>query len=332
MPGYLDSFSGIYFGWDEGEDSWGSPTNQSLWQIAYGGVHKTVQGTAQTAPSNPVVGDTYIVGENPSGWPTSPQPIANQLVVYGRTRGAPTTIAWHVLQPRIGWRVFDSSRNVTVEYYNSQWNGVTPTQNLPIVSDNTLSGDGVSTPLSVQFPDQVQADWANTVPTDAGFIRNVPASVRNFVPSEANLPLWSFVNTGRVTNVDITGSTNSDHTTQIAEFDLAPQLISSIPFFNPKFTVSVSFFNRFRTPLSLSTMNNRIRFYLRIPQHVRQGDYRAGTVRTAGYYTRSSFSTSGIWERKIRTLGETQFRLLFELESNETNITYQAVTRAGLAP
>ena len=178
MPGYLDSNSGLYFGWDEGEDGWGTPTNRSLRQLAYGGLTRSVKGTVSSPPSTPTLGDKYIVGANPTGWGLTPAPLEHQIVVYGRELATPTNISWLVFQPRVGNEVFDESRGIRVQYYEGSWQEIRPSQNQPILSDNTISGDGVTTPQSVQFPDQLQSDWAITDTNDARFIRNKPTIPR----------------------------------------------------------------------------------------------------------------------------------------------------------
>ena len=183
MPGYLDSNSGLYFGWDEGEDGWGTPTNRSLRQLAYGGLTRSVKGTVSSPPSTPTLGDKYIVGANPTGWGLTPAPLEHQIVVYGRELATPTNISWLVFQPRVGNEVFDESRGIRVQYYEGSWQEIRPSQNQPILSDNTISGDGVTTPQSVQFPDQLQSDWSVTDTASASYIRNKPTIPRAIVPT-----------------------------------------------------------------------------------------------------------------------------------------------------
>ena len=183
MPGYLDSQSGIWFGWDPGEDGWGVPTNRSLRQIAYAGIDRSVKGTVSSPPSNPTLGDKYLVGASPTGWGTTPAPLEHQLAVWGRNLTTPTTFEWIIYQPRVGSDVFDEQRGVRVQYYEGSWQEIRPSKNQPILSDNTITGDGVDTPQSVQFPDQLQSDWNVTDTASARFIKNKPVIPRAIEPT-----------------------------------------------------------------------------------------------------------------------------------------------------
>lgn len=188
MPGYLDPYSGIEWGWSAGEDNWGAATNRSLWTIANVGIHKAVKGTVSSPPSSPTIGDQYIVGANPTGWSTTPAPLANQLVVYTRTLGTPATVAWHVIAPHVGHGVFDEQIGARREYYGGTWRQLAPTTNRPIVTDNTITGDGVSTPLSVQFPTRQQSDWNVSSSSDPRYIRNKPSIPR----PTPEIVLWQY--------------------------------------------------------------------------------------------------------------------------------------------
>ena len=216
MPGYFDPFSGIWWGYDPGEDAWGGAINESLRNIAYRGVHKNIKGTVSTPPASPVLGDTYIIGANPSGWGAI-SPSQNQLVVYGRDATTPTTLGWFIIQPRVGMPAFDESRNQSIEYKDGVWKGLEPTTNRPILSDATITGDGVTTPLSVQFPAQVQSDWNATGATDPRTILNKPP-----IPRVTNKTYW----VGGSLNVSrtFTRSANEPIFTKIADVNLSPDL------------------------------------------------------------------------------------------------------------
>ena len=162
MPGYLDRFSGLTFGWNEGEDGWGGAVNRSLRTLAYRGAYKNIKGTVTTPPASPIIGDTYIVGANPSGW-GSISPTEHQLVIYGRDATTPTTVQWFILQPKVGMPAFDEERGVPIYFYEGSWQQVRASQNQPILSDTTITGDGVTTPLSVVPPPaQIPSDWNAT--------------------------------------------------------------------------------------------------------------------------------------------------------------------------
>ena len=212
MPGYLDSFSGIEFGWALGEDGWGGAMNRSLRHLAYIGTHKQIRGTITTPPASPVIGDLYIVGNNASGWSFNPQPLANQLVIYGRDATTPTTVAWQVIQPRDGWSFYDLSRQLRQEYKNAAWTPLQAARNQPILVDQTtMNGDGVDTALSPIFPAQQPSDWnATSGPTR---ILNKPP-----IPTQTEpLVLW------QSGNINLSTSVNGERTWIIGRVRLSQQ-------------------------------------------------------------------------------------------------------------
>lgn len=220
MPGYLDSVSNTWWGWDDGEDNWGSPTNRSLRQIAYGGIHKTVrQSNRSLPPINPTLGDSYIVGNNPTGdWSAYRE---NDVVVWGRDETTPLTIAWQRFQPRVGWLVYDQSGSRVLVFNGSSWGELQNTSNSPIRVDGTsITGDGVTTDLQAHFTQQ-QADWNTTNTGSPSHIRNIPSAIRNYTPPLDPPLFWyrkTFSGTGRAA-----GSENRD-LIRLATIRLSSQL------------------------------------------------------------------------------------------------------------
>ena len=170
MPGYLDSISNTWWGWDDGEDNWGGPTNRSLRQIAYGGIHKAIRSILSTPPANPALGDSYIVGANPTGdWSSYTE---TNIVVWGRDETTPLTIAWQRFQPRVGWIVYDQSQRKVLVFNGSSWGELQNTTNAPVLTDGTsITGDGVNTNLQAHFT-QAQADFTNTNSSSVSYIKN----------------------------------------------------------------------------------------------------------------------------------------------------------------
>ena len=121
MPGYLDPRTGITWGWADAENNWGGAMNKSLQDLAYIGTHPLVQNTRQsTPPTNPMPGDMYIVGANPTGlWATV---VANSVVVWGRDpTQAYRTFVWITLTPKEGWVVYSASDNKLFAYNGTTW-------------------------------------------------------------------------------------------------------------------------------------------------------------------------------------------------------------------
>ena len=151
MPGYLDTKSNITFGWADAENDWGGPTNRSLRQLAYAGIHPTVKNTTtSTPPTSPTLGDKYIVAPGPSGAWASYN--ANDIAVWGRGLLTPATPAWQRFIPMTGWQMYNEADNTLLAYNGTSWAGISG------------SGGGAS----------VQANWAQTDTTAADYIQNKP--------------------------------------------------------------------------------------------------------------------------------------------------------------
>ena len=188
MPGYLDNVSNATWGWSDGEDGWGGPTNRTLRSIAYGGVHKSIINTVSTPPSNPLLGDSYIVGSNPQGAFNSFS--VNSVAVWGRSLGNPTTIAWQQFIPRVGWLVYNQNEGKAIVYDGASWNELRNTAGSPVLTDGTsITGDGTTTALAAHFTQQ-QADFTNVNTSSPAYIKNVPAGLRNYTPPTPSDTLW----------------------------------------------------------------------------------------------------------------------------------------------
>ena len=120
MPGYLDSRSNITFGYDDGEDTWGTPTNRSLRQLAYVGLHPSVKNsTTSTPPASPTLGDKYIVASNPTGlWATYNE---NDIAVWGRGITSPATLAWQRFIPLKGFVIYNEDTDLQLKYNGNSW-------------------------------------------------------------------------------------------------------------------------------------------------------------------------------------------------------------------
>ena len=120
MAFYLDPQSRISFGWDEGEDTWGVPTNRSLQQLAYVGLHPSVKNTTRTSPpTSPAESDKYIVAANPTGaWSTYNE---GDLAVWGRSVSSPATLSWIRFQPRNGTIVNNEDTDQLIRYDGTDW-------------------------------------------------------------------------------------------------------------------------------------------------------------------------------------------------------------------
>ena len=228
MPGYLDQVSGITFGWADGEDDWGGPTNRSLRQLAYAGLHKAVEERSVNRPpiEPPALGDSYIVGRSPGGAWVSFSP--NDIAVYGRAEGDPATLGWISYTPRKGFFLYDASADTMVLYDGTSWRNYSGGSSgggsslLSIFTDNSLTGSGLtaSDRLRVNWNDQPQADWLVTSTTSPAYIKNVPSSLRNYVAPEPVRPLWQ-----KVTR-PITYQAGS-HESKLLEARLSPQVAST---------------------------------------------------------------------------------------------------------
>ena len=165
--------------------------NKSLQDLAYIGTHPLVQNTRQsTPPTNPMPGDMYIVGANPSGiWATV---VANSVVVWGRDpTQAYRTFVWITLTPKEGWVVYSASDNKLYAYNGTTWDLASAVSS--VVTDGTTAlGIGTATdqirvanPFTPAFQTKlagieegaqvnVKPDWNAAAGTDAE-IRNKPA-------------------------------------------------------------------------------------------------------------------------------------------------------------
>ena len=192
MPGYLDSVSGITFGWADGEDDWGSPTNRSLKQIAYAGVHLSViEMNANTPPTTAGIGDKYVIGTSPTGaWASFSN---GDVVVYGRQDANPVNLGWLSYVPKQGWLTYNAESEQLFVYDGAAWNAVVGSGGSALATirhDNTLTGTGISDNLSVNFDRQIQSDWNVTSTSSAAHIRNIPDALRNFSPTSVPRPFW----------------------------------------------------------------------------------------------------------------------------------------------
>ena len=190
MPGFLDSRTGVSWGWADGENNWGGAMNKSLQDIAYIGTHPLVQRIGEsTPPLNPMPGDMYVVGTSPTHtWSTFAE---NSLVVWGRD---PTqsylSFVWIFITPKEGFLVYNSADKKLYSYNGTAWVLITISS---VTTDGTTAlGIGTATdkirvanPFTAAFQTKlegietgaqinVKPDWNADPATPAG-IQNKPA-------------------------------------------------------------------------------------------------------------------------------------------------------------
>ena len=232
MPGYVDSYNKIPFGYDPTEDNWGGPLNRGLQHLAYVGTNARIREVRSDAPVQTpqnlhVLGDSYIVGANPTGdWSSFNQ---HDIAVWGREATAPTNIGWQRFVPQQGYMVYNASESAFFVFGGSDWTEIQASGGLQrVTSDNSLSGTGTpSDPLSVVAQRQVQPDWNVTSPTSLAFIKNVPSTLRTYTPPPPPTPplvLWQYSNfsgsrtipSGRTAYSDHVGTVNLSRQARLA--------------------------------------------------------------------------------------------------------------------
>ena len=67
MPSQRDDQSGLYFGYPQGDDTWGPGFNENFARLAYIGPNRKIESITATPPATPIAGYRYIVGANPTG-------------------------------------------------------------------------------------------------------------------------------------------------------------------------------------------------------------------------------------------------------------------------
>ena len=315
MPGYLDSFSNATWGWGDGEDNWGSPTNRTLRQIAYAGVHKAVRSVLSTPPANPAIGDSYIVGVGPTGdWSSYPE---NSVAVWGRDETNPLTIAWQRFQPRVGWLVYNQATSRVLVYNGASWGELQNTASAPVLVDGTsIMGDGVSTALSAHFT-QAQADWADTNTASPSYIDNVPSELRNYTTPSSSVFWKSTTFSGSLTAMRTTANVT------LANFVLDSQL-SDMDRLNTHTSLRNMWIGA-RVQISFQRKSSGTRYWLAL--------YRPGALVSSNWVLQRSPVTDNTSDAIIRVGGFTSFQIVLRAQSlslSSDGFNYSGRVTAGL--
>lgn len=116
MPAKQETRSGLFYGWDLGEDNWASGMDANLLQIGRFAHHLSVKDrNLATPPALPADGDTYIIAASASGaWAGKSGHVA--VWVAGTPAGS-----WVFGAPCTGWVAFVEDENKLTAFYGGQW-------------------------------------------------------------------------------------------------------------------------------------------------------------------------------------------------------------------
>lgn len=112
MPQQTEPRSGIFYGWNRGEDGWNVGMDANLIKLGRFGFHLSVIDRDRTAPpASPAAGDAYIVAASPTGgWAGK----AGNVAVWD---GA----AWAFGTPSLGWLCYIEDEEVLSAYKAAGW-------------------------------------------------------------------------------------------------------------------------------------------------------------------------------------------------------------------
>ena len=206
---YTDARTGITFGYPDGNDNWGPTVNSSLQRLAY--LPPTVwvlELGVNAPPASPAEGDRYGVGNAATGaWSTYQ---LGDIVVWGQD-ATNSGLAWQRFRPYVGLGLYDRDTAARYVWNGTQWTTEqTPPPTINF-SPSDFSGDGRSTPYTVNFPTQVQSDWNNMDTTNPAHIANIPSAIRNFRPASA-------LHLTASTTFSFNGRASRTHTETLATF------------------------------------------------------------------------------------------------------------------
>lgn len=104
MTASLEPQSGIYYGWDDGEQDWGIIMNENLLRLGRIGFHLSVKDRDENDPSNfgssLAEGDAYIVG------PGGVNEFSGQDGNIAYYTPNDTSSGWTFYAPRLGWMAY----------------------------------------------------------------------------------------------------------------------------------------------------------------------------------------------------------------------------------
>jgi len=112
MPAQIEARSGLFWGWNYGENGWNTGMDQNILRLGRFGFHLSVKDRdLATPPGSPADGDTYIVGPSPTGaWDGQ----AGKVAVWSGTE-------WVFGTPRVGWVAYIEDEEVLSVYKATGW-------------------------------------------------------------------------------------------------------------------------------------------------------------------------------------------------------------------
>lgn len=209
---YLDSRTGITWGYPGGADNWGASMNTMLQRLAYLFSNLTFNELGvNTPPSNPAIGDTYSVGGTPTGaWSSY---LVGDIAVWGRN-AADTATGWIRFRPYVGLDGYDRDTALKYVWNGSEWHFEQASPSDLNFDPTTIRGTGTSSdPYRAVIPDQVQSDWAVTSSTDLAYIKNIPPEIRNYRAG-------ALVNLTGTADFNYNGNARGGHDQVLANFTL----------------------------------------------------------------------------------------------------------------
>lgn len=138
MPAKTEPRSGLFYGWDLGENGWNTGMDANLLRLGRFGFHLSVKNrTRQAPPAAPSAGDCYIIAGGASGaWAGRDEAVA----VFDGS-------AWVYGTPRTGWRAYDEADDVSLVFKDGVWavqTSYTAEQVRDIVAAALIAGNGIS--------------------------------------------------------------------------------------------------------------------------------------------------------------------------------------------
>lgn len=112
MPAQTETRSGLFWGWNYGENGWNAGMDANLLSIGRFAYHLSVKDRdLATPPGSPAAGDTYIVAESPTGaWAGQ----AGKVAIWSGS-------AWVFGTPRIGWVAYIEDEEKLSAYKAAGW-------------------------------------------------------------------------------------------------------------------------------------------------------------------------------------------------------------------
>ena len=112
MPEINEPRSGLKYGWDRGEDGWNTQMDENILMLGRWFTHLSViDRDLATPPTNPVIGDTYIIEESPTGaWSGQ----AGSVTLWDGMQ-------WRFGIPRVGWLAYIEDEEIITIFKANGW-------------------------------------------------------------------------------------------------------------------------------------------------------------------------------------------------------------------